>query len=84
MAGSKKLWGQTCVCLLVLGMLVAPAFAFAPAVGPHGGHETQTAVDRPAWLHKLENQVRYEELMEGKQGNSERLDKTFMSIMDRL
>jgi hypothetical protein len=49
----------------------------------HEGHEKH-AVDRPAWLEKLENQLNHEDVMSGLEGNQEKLDKTFMSLMDRL
>ncbi|MFQ5444496.1 MAG: hypothetical protein ACE5EK_07760, partial [Nitrospinales bacterium] len=52
-----------------------------------GGHDhpkSHNAVDRPAWLDKFENQVEFEDMMSGLEGRQERLDKTFMQIMDRL
>lgn len=86
MAGSSRQhwWRILSAGMLVLGLSISPALAFAPAEGPEKGHEHNAAVDRPAWLDKLENQVKYEEMMEGKQGNQERLDKTFLNLMDRL
>ena len=47
-------------------------------------HKAKKAHDRPAWLEKLEAQIDYEEMMEGMEGRQDRLDKTFMQLMDRL
>jgi len=47
-------------------------------------HKAKKAHDRPAWLEKLETQVDYEEMMSGMEGRQDRLDKTFMQLMDRL
>ncbi len=63
--------------LLVLSLVAFPVYA-------NQMHDSHSAVDRPAWLEKLENQINYEEMMEGKQGDQERLNKTFRSLMDRL
>ncbi|QPJ62594.1 MAG: hypothetical protein G3M70_12215 [Candidatus Nitronauta litoralis] len=71
---------------LVVMLALALIFPVATVWGnPHQGHgKGQGSVDRPIWLEKLENQVQYEEMMEGRVGDQKRLDKTFMSLMDRL
>ena len=81
MATSRNHIVRMCV-LMVLTFVLALGTAFASS--SHEGHHDGSPVDRPAWLDKLENQVNYEEMMEGKQGDQERLDKTFKSLMDRL
>jgi len=67
------------VFLLILCLGISQAFAAA-----HPKGHQPSAVDRPLWLDKLENQINYEEMVEGKQGDQERLNKTFKSLMDRL
>ncbi len=42
------------------------------------------AVDQPAWLKKLEQQVNTEEMMSGMENRQERMNQTFMKLMDRL
>ena len=80
----KHLWRTCLTGLLVLGLSALPAFAAAPDMAHGSGHKHNSAVERPAWLEKLENQVNYEEMMEGKSGDQEQLDKTFKNLMDRL
>jgi hypothetical protein len=67
------------------------AFSFglvsnAIAITDHSAsdHKAKKAHDRPAWLEKLEAQIDYEEMMEGMEGRQDRLDKTFMQLMDKL
>ena len=80
MATSRNHIWQVLV-LMMLTVVLAQGTAFASS--NHEGHQP-SAVDRPLWLDKLENQINYEEMMEGKQGDQERLNKTFKSLMDRL
>ncbi|HIE78511.1 MAG TPA: hypothetical protein EYP92_06820, partial [Candidatus Thioglobus sp.] len=47
-------------------------------------HQTKKAHERPAWLDKLENQVDYEEMMGGMEGRQEKMNNTFMKLMDQL
>ena len=72
---------------VVLGLavvLVSPAGAISTDHS-HGGHNLgNPAVDKPAWLEKLENQVDHEELMGGMEGRQEKMDQTMMKIMDQL
>ena len=67
------------IFLLTLCLGIPQAFA----AGHPEGHQN-SAVDRPLWLDKLENQVNYEEMMEGREGNQDRLNKTYKNLMDRL
>jgi hypothetical protein len=67
------------------------AFSFglvsnATAASDHNSsdHKAKKAHDRPVWLEKLETQIDYEEMMSGMDGRQDRLDKTFMQLMDRL
>ena len=78
MAGNKKGMWQFIVTLLIIGLGIAPAFAASNA------HEHMSGADRPVWLEKLEKQIDYEEMMEGKNGLQERLNVTYRSLMDRL
>ena len=79
MATCKTWIGQVFVILVLsLGLGLTPVFA----ASNHEGHDS--ASDRPAWLDKLENQINYEEMMEGMDGRQEKLDKTFMALMDNL
>ncbi len=59
--------------LMMLAFVLAQGSAFASS--SHEGHHA-SSVDRPIWLDKLENQINYEEMIEGKQGDQERLKKT--------
>lgn len=73
-----KSWQMLVVLSLVLSFgLVSNATAVSD-------HNAKKAHDRPAWLDKLENQVNYEEMMSGMEGRQDRLDNTFMKLMDRL
>ncbi|MDH5458690.1 MAG: hypothetical protein OEY26_08255, partial [Nitrospinota bacterium] len=58
---------------VLLAMTVVLSLGTAFASSSHEDHNGSSAVDRPLWLDKLENQVNYEEMMEGKQGNQDRL-----------
>jgi len=69
---------------VLLAMTVVLSLGTAFASPSHEGHTGSSVVDRPLWLDKLENQVNYEEMMEGKQGNQDRLNKTYKGLMDRL
>ena len=66
------------ILTFALGLGLNPAFA---ASGPD---EHRQGHDRPVWLDKLENQVNYEEVMSGMDGRQDRLNNTFMKLMDRL
>jgi len=63
---------------IALGLGLNPVYAQPGHEGHNKGHE------RPAWLDKLENQVNYEEMMGGMEGRQEKMDNTFMKLMDRL
>ncbi len=76
-----KYWHLLLVMLCALVLFAAPALAGTGA--DHSGHKS-SAVDRPEWLNKLENQVNYEEMMSGMEGRQDELNKTFMKLMDRL
>ncbi|PIR01117.1 MAG: hypothetical protein COV66_02960, partial [Nitrospinae bacterium CG11_big_fil_rev_8_21_14_0_20_45_15] len=79
----QKLW-HGLVILLFLLVVSVPAFAGIVANHGHGSHASdlkQNGVERPAWLDKLENQVDYEEVMSGLDGNQEQLNKTWMKLM---
>ena len=80
MATSRKRISQV---FAVMALTVVLGFGTAFASSSHEGHHG-SPVDRPLWLDKLENQINYEEMMEGKQGDQERLNKTYTSLMDRL
>ena len=71
------LWYALVVLVLSFG-LVGTAGAAA------SDHDGQTGPERPAWLNKLETQVDYEEMMSGMEGRQDRLNNTFMKLMDRL
>jgi len=82
----QKLW-HGLVILLFLLVVSVPAFAGIVANHGHGSHASdlkQNGVERPAWLDKLENQVDYEEVMSGLDGNQEQLNKTWMKLMGQL
>ncbi|KMP10408.1 hypothetical protein UZ36_07705, partial [Candidatus Nitromaritima sp. SCGC AAA799-C22] len=66
------------ILILILGLSLSPAFAASSPEDNQKGH------DRPSWLDKLENQVNYEEVMSGMDGRQDRLNNTFMKLMDRL
>jgi len=78
-----KNWYALAVVFVTLGLCV-PAGALTTDHS-HGGHNLgNPAVDRPAWLEKLENQVDHEELMGGMEGRQDKMDQTFMKVMDQL
>ena len=59
-----KNWHALAVILLTLGLCV-PAGAISTDHS-HGGHNIgNPAVDKPAWLEKLEKQLVHEDLMSG-------------------
>ena len=64
------------LCSLVLGFGVSLAIAV-----PHSDHESDAGVEQPEWMKKLEDQVRYEEMMSGMEGRQDQLDKTLMKLM---
>ena len=65
--------------ILTLGLIsLSPAFAASGPEDHKKGHE------RPSWLDKLENQVNYEEVMGGMDGRQDRMNNTFIKLMDRL
>ena len=67
------------VLALVLGFgLLANAGAVT------SNHDEKKSHERPAWLDKLENQINYEEMMSGMEGRQDRLDNTFMKLMENL
>ena len=73
--------------ILIIAMaLSAPAFAGIVANHGHGqkSGSHHSGVDRPMWLDKLENQVDYEEVMSGLDGNQDQLNKTWMKLMGQL
>ena len=76
----RSIWQVIAVMALTFVLGVGTAFA----TSSHEGHQGSSSVDRPLWLDKLENQINYEEMMEGKQGDQDRLNKTYKSLMDRL
>ncbi|QPJ66150.1 MAG: hypothetical protein G3M78_12395 [Candidatus Nitrohelix vancouverensis] len=83
---SRKIWH---VLVILASLLTFSAPAFAGIVADHGhspdGHAGHNdGVDRPTWLKKLENQVDYEEVMSGLDGNQEQLNKTWMKLMGQL
>ncbi len=75
-----KLVRMLFVATLILGWA---GLASAELQKDHAGHKNP-AVDRPAWLDKLENQLNHEDLMSGLEGSQKKLDKTFMGLMGRL
>ena len=78
-----KNWYALAVVFLTLGLTV-PAGAISTDHS-HGSHSTgNTAVDKPAWLEKLEKQLQHEDLMSGLEGSQEKLDNTMMKVMDQL
>ena len=78
-----KSWYALAVVFLSLGLSV-PAGAISTDHS-HGGHDSGNAsVDRPNWLKKLDQQLHNEDIMEGLEGDQEKLDKTFMKVMDQL
>ncbi|MDH5764189.1 MAG: hypothetical protein OEZ51_14550, partial [Nitrospinota bacterium] len=80
MATSRKpIWQAFAVTALTCVLGLGTAFA----ASTHQDHQG-SPVERPLWLDKLENQINYEEMMEGKEGNQERLNKTYSNLMDRL
>ncbi|MBT6594507.1 MAG: multicopper oxidase domain-containing protein, partial [Nitrospina sp.] len=70
--------------LVLSAVLVSPAGALSVDHGHAGPHKGNSAVDKPAWLDKLENQLNYEDTMSGLEGSQEKLDRTLMKIMDQL
>jgi FtsP/CotA-like multicopper oxidase with cupredoxin domain len=66
--------------LLVFGLSGGSAIAGTS----HGNGHENPAVDQPAWLDKLENQLDHEDVMSGLEGSQEKLDQKFMYLMDRL
>jgi hypothetical protein len=78
----QVLRSSKCGMLLILLLLLSVVPALA---GDKGSHDHGSSpVDRPNWLNKLEDQVNYEEMMSGMEGRQEKMDKTFMKLMDRL
>ena len=78
-----KNWHAFAVVLVTLGLCV-PAGAITTDHS-HGSHNAvNSAVDKPAWLEKLENQVDHEELMGGMEGRQDKMDQTLMKVMDQL
>ncbi len=75
------------VATLLLGWSGLASAEIENSHAAHGhkvpGH-MNSAVDRPAWLDKLENQLDHEDVMSGIDGSQEKLDKTFMGLMDQL
>ncbi|MCH7622462.1 MAG: hypothetical protein IIB46_00065 [Nitrospinae bacterium] len=79
----KKGWKLVRILVVATLILGWAGLASAELQKNHAGHKNP-AVDRPAWLEKLENQLNHEDMMSGLEGNQERLDKTFMGLMDQL
>ena len=63
---------------------LARSFGLETSAAASSDHKEKKAHERPAWLEKLETQVNYEEMMSGMEGRQDRLDKTFMKLMDRV
>jgi hypothetical protein len=76
----QGLGAKVLFAFLVIGLCAGSAFAGTN----HGNGHENPAVDRPGWLEKLENQLNHEDVMSGLEGNQEKMDQTFMSLMDRL
>ncbi len=66
------------VLAISLGIGLNPVYAGSSHDDHKKGHE------RPGWLDKLENQVNYEEMMGGMEGRQEKMNNTFVKLMDRL
>jgi hypothetical protein len=79
----KKGWKVLAVLAIAVLTLGWVGSASAELGKNHAGHENH-AVDRPAWLEKLENQLNYEDVMSGQEGSQQKLDKTFLNLMDQL
>ena len=78
-----KNWHAVSVFLMTLGLCI-PAGAVSTDHS-HGGHNMgNVAVDKPAWLEKLEDQLKHEDLMSGMEGSQKKLDNTMMQVMDQL
>jgi len=78
-----KNWHALAVGIMTLGLCI-PAGAVSTDHS-HGGHNLgNPAVDKPAWLEKLESQVDHEEIMGGMEGRQDKMDQTFMKVMDQL
>ena len=78
-----KNWHALAVGIMTLGLCI-PAGAVSTDHS-HGGHNLgNPAVDKPAWLEKLESQVNHEEIMGGMEGRQDKMDQTFMKVMDQL
>ena len=69
--------------LVLSTVLVSPAGAISVDHG-HDTHGSNSAVERPVWLDKLENQLDHEDVMSGLEGSQEKMDKTFMKLMGQL
>ena len=79
MTDASRLLQTLVAVVLILGLgLVTNASAVT------SDHGVKEAHDRPAWLDKLENQINYEEMMEGMEGRQGRLNNTFMKLMGNL
>ena len=76
-----KMFQAVLMCLISFVLAFSGSLAVA---APHSGHDSGVGAERPAWLNKLEEQVRYEEMMGGMEGRQEKLDKTYLQMMDRL
>ena len=79
----KKGWKYFAVLAIAVLTLGWVGSASAEPGKKHAEHENH-AVDRPAWLEKLETQLDYEDMMGGMEGSQQKLDKTFMNLMDQL
>jgi len=76
--------GKALLILALMLVMTTPVHAVSTDHS-HGGHNTgNKAVDKPAWLDKLENQLNHEDLMSGLEGSQEKLDNTMMRVMDQL
>ncbi|MCH8208673.1 MAG: hypothetical protein IIA62_06445, partial [Nitrospinae bacterium] len=76
----KNCYLKPAITLIVaIGLCANISFA-----APHSDHGSEPGAESPAWLGKLEDQVRYEEMMSGMDGRQDKLDKTLMNLMDRL
>ncbi len=84
----KKRWITGCALATALVVLGWGLPAGAQMKMDHSMHGKPSsigpAVDQPAWLKKLEEQVNTEEMMSGMENRQERMNNTFMRMMDRL
>ena len=81
---NRKCKGAIGLILAVIIVLISFGGMTVAVAKPHSGGHASSAVDHPKWLDKLENQINYEEMMQGMEGRQDRVDKTFRMLMDNL